>query len=84
MAIVKELASVPGLLRYVHIIGRAGASPPSLTTCARCLYNNNNNIYIYIIIYTSKLKILQIIMWNIGMAQKAEETRLGCLVHILL
>ena len=33
---------------------------------------------------TSKLKILQIIMWNIGMAQKAEETRLGCLVHILL
>ena len=29
------------------LIGRAGASPPSLTTCARCLYNNNNNNYIY-------------------------------------
>ena len=28
---------------YIIIIGRAGASPPSLTTCARCLYNNNNN-----------------------------------------
>ena len=25
------------------VVGRAGASPPSLTTCARCLYNNNNN-----------------------------------------
>ena len=34
-------------------------------------------------IYTSKLKILQIIMWNIGMAQKAKETRSGCLVHIV-
>ena len=32
---------------------------------------------------TSKLKILQIIMWNIGMAQKAKETRSGCLVHIV-
>ena len=30
-----------------------------------------------------KLKILQIIMWNIGMAQKAKETRSGCLVHIV-
>ena len=27
-----------------------------------------------------KLKILQIIMWNIGMAK---ETRSGCLVHIV-
>ena len=35
------------------------------------------------LIYTSKLKILQIIMWNIGMAQKAKETRSGCLVHIV-
>ena len=34
-------------------------------------------------VYTSKLKILQIIMWNIGMAQKAKETRSGCLVHIV-
>ena len=34
-------------------------------------------------IITSKLKILQIIMWNIGMAQKAKETRSGCLVHIV-
>ena len=25
----------------------------------------------------------QIIMWNIGMAQKAKETRSGCLVHIV-
>ena len=32
---------------------------------------------------TSKLKILQIIMWNIGMAQKVKETRSGCLVHIV-
>ena len=32
---------------------------------------------------TRKLKILQIIMWNIGMAQKAKETRSGCLVHIV-
>ena len=30
---------------------------------------------------TSKLKILQIIMWNIGMAK---ETRSGCLVHIVV
>ena len=29
---------------------------------------------------TSKLRI---IMWNIGMAQKAKETRSGCLVHIV-
>ena len=29
------------------------------------------------------VKILQIIMWNIGMAQKAKETRSGCLVHIV-
>ena len=29
---------------------------------------------------TSKLKI---IMWNRGMAQKAKETRSGCLVHIV-
>ena len=29
---------------------------------------------------THKLKI---IMWNIGMAQKAKETRSGCLVHIV-
>ena len=28
-------------------------------------------------------KILQIIMWNIGMVQKAKETRSGCLVHIV-
>ena len=34
-------------------------------------------------VHTSKLKILQIIMWNIGMAQKAKETRSGCLVHIV-
>ena len=32
-------------------------------------------------IITSKLKILEIIMWNMGMAK---ETRLGCLVHIVL
>ena len=32
---------------------------------------------------TRKLKILQIIMWNIGMAQKAKKTRSGCLVHIV-
>ena len=49
---------------------RAGASQPSRTTGA-------------IFLYTSKLKILQIIMWNIGMAQKAKETRSGCLVHIV-
>ena len=35
------------------------------------------------IFLTSKLKILQIIMWNIGMAKKAKETRSGCLVHIV-
>ena len=29
---------------------------------------------------TSKLKILQIIMWNI---QKVKETRSGCVVHIV-
>ena len=34
-------------------------------------------------VYTSKFKILQIIMWNIGMAQKAKETRSGSLVHIV-
>ena len=39
--------------------------------------------YSLILSSTSKLKILQIIMWNIGMAQKAKETRSGCLVHIV-
>ena len=32
-------------------------------------------------VYTSKLRILLIIMWNIGIAK---ETRSGCLVHIVL
>ena len=28
-------------------------------------------------------RAVNIIMWNIGMAQKAKETRSGCLVHIV-
>ena len=43
----------------------------------------NDNLSITVDHLTSKLKILQIIMWNIGMAQKAKETRSGCLVHIV-
>ena len=46
-------------------------------------YGYNAGPLMAIPIITSKLKILQIIMWTIGMAQKAKETRSGCLVHIV-
>ena len=48
-------------------------------TCSSSLFHSFFNQHQYWC--TSKLKIL---MWNIGMAYKAEATRLGCLVHILL
>ena len=47
------------------------------------MYGYNAEQPIAIPTYTSKLKILQIIIWNIGMAQKTKETRSGCLVHIV-
>ena len=40
------------------------------------------NLLVFLL-HTNKLKILQIILWNIGMAKKAKETRSGCLVHIV-
>ena len=67
-------------LKYAIMLAKPGPSHPyihSTTVLCDALWHCHPYIF------TSKLKILQIIMWNIGMAQKAKETRSGCLVHIV-
>ena len=71
-------------LSQLSYAGRSvGRAPAQNAVCHGFESHPVQSVFSLTAMCASKLKILQIIMWNIGMAQKAKETRSGCLVHIV-